>query len=149
MTTRDRTGPTYDDFAEPKSWYVEPEGPAQFTGPVYLLTDRTSISAAENFALAMKVLPHVTQVGDLTSGAVADNAHAELPNGWELSYSHNLFLDHAGRCWEGLGVPPDIRQLNSDEDLAQGKDRVLELALALVGAAERARAGGGPTPGRS
>jgi hypothetical protein len=133
MTTRDRKGPGHEDFAEPKSWYVEPRGPVQFTDPVFLLTDRTSISAAENFALAMKVLPHVTQVGELTSGCFADNAQAELPNGWKLSYSHNLFLDHEGRCWEGIGVPPEVRVLNTARDRAEGRDRVLELALALAG----------------
>lgn len=132
MTTRDRIGPGYNDFAEPKSSYVEPGGPAQYTGQVFLLTDRTSISAAENFALAMKVLPHVTQIGDLTSGCFADNTNVELLNGWKLSYSHNLFLDYNGRCWKGIGLPPDIRQLNSEKDLAQERDRVFELALALV-----------------
>jgi hypothetical protein len=144
MTTRDRVGPGYDDFAEPKLWYVEPGGPAQFTGRVFLLTDRTSISAAENFALAMKVLPHVTQIGDLTSGCFADNAHVELLNGWTISYSRNLFLDHDGRCWEGIGVPPDIRQLSSEKDLELGKDPVFELAVALVDAGEKARAGSVP-----
>jgi len=130
MTTRDRGGPGHEDFAEPKTWYVEPGGPVQFTGPVFLLTDRTSISAAENFALAMKVLPHATQVGDLTSGCFADSTHADLPNGWKLSYSHNLFLDPEGRCWEGIGVPPEVRVVNTARDRAEGRDRVLELALA-------------------
>jgi C-terminal processing protease CtpA/Prc len=136
MTTRDRVGPGYDDFAEPKVWNVEPTGPVQFTGPVYLLTDRTSISAAENFALAMKVLPHATQIGEMTSGCFADSTTVELLNGWKLSYSFNLFLDHEGRCWEGVGVPPAIRQLNSEGDLTSGRDRVFELALSLINAAK-------------
>ncbi len=145
MTTRDRTGPGYDDFAQPRSWYVEPGGSGQFTGPVYLLTDRTSISAAENFALAMKVLPHVIQIGDLTSGSFADSTTVELRNGWKLSYSFNLFLDHKDRCWEGLGVPPEVRQLNSENDEALGKDRVFELALGLIDSSRKAEAANTPT----
>ena len=132
MTTRNRSGPNHDDFAGPKEWYVEPDGPVQFTKTVLLLTDRTSVSAAENFALAMKVLPHVVQIGDFTSGCFADAAGAELPNGWSFSYSYNLFTDHRGFCWEGIGVPPEIRQVNTDTDLRQGKDRVFEVAVAIV-----------------
>jgi hypothetical protein len=134
MTTEDRNGPDYDDFAPPKSWYVEPDGPIQFTKTVLLLTDRTSVSAAENFALAMKVLPHVVQVGDLTSGCFADSRRELLPNGWNVSYSHNLFLDHTGFCWEGIGVPPEIREINTKADEKLGRDRVFELALALTDA---------------
>jgi C-terminal processing protease CtpA/Prc len=132
MTTRDRSGPSHRDFDEPKLWHVEPDGPVQFTGRVLLLTDRTSISAAENFALAMKVLPHVIQVGDLTSGCFADSDRAQLANGWTFSYSVNLFSDHTGFCWEGIGVPPEILVINTEEDERKGRDRVLEVALALA-----------------
>jgi len=134
MTTRDRNGPNHDDFAEPKEWYVEPDGPFQFTKPVLLLTDRTSVKAAENFALAMKVLPHVVQVGDLTSGCFADPDRYELPNGWSFTVSRNLFLDCQGFCWEGIGVPPEIWQPTSREDVEKGKDPVFELALAIIDA---------------
>ncbi len=138
MTTQDRIGPEHDDFASPKLWYVDPGGPVQFVRTVLLLTDRTSISAAENFALAMKVLPHATQVGDLTSGCFADVARRALPNGWTVSYSFNLFLDHTGFCWEGIGVPPEIRQVNTRADRERDQDRVFELALALINAGELA-----------
>jgi hypothetical protein len=132
MTTRVRKGAGYSDFEAAKEWYVEPDGPLQFTKTVLLLTDRTSISAAENFALAMKVLPHVIQVGDITSGCFADRAGETLPNGWSFSYSINLFLDHTGFCWEGIGVPPEIRQINTAEDRRLGKDRLFDLALELI-----------------
>lgn len=134
MTTRDRSGQSHQDFAEPKLWYVEPDGPVQFTGTVFLLTDRTSISAAENFALAMKVLPHVVQVGDLTSGCFADSARAQLANGWAFSYAVNLFRDHTGFCWEGIGVPPEILVVNTEDDERRGTDRVVDVALALASA---------------
>jgi hypothetical protein len=53
-------------------------------------------------------------------------------NGWSFSYSYNLFADHRGFCWEGIGVPPEIRQINTQADLQQGKDRVFELAVAII-----------------
>ncbi len=132
MTTQIRNGPRHDDFTAPKYWYVEPGGSAQFTRPVILLTHRYSVSAAENFALAMRVLPHVTVIGDATSGVFADVYGDRLPNGWNFSVSYKLFRDQDGFCWEGIGVPADIRQVNHASDMEQKRDRVLDLALDLV-----------------
>jgi C-terminal processing protease CtpA/Prc/Tfp pilus assembly protein PilF len=132
MTTQVRDGPEHDDFSAPKYWYVEPEGPVQFTGPVIMLQHRFSISAAENFALAMRILPHVTLVGDMSSGVFADVYGDQLPNGWRFGVPYKLFLDQNGFCWEGIGVPADIRQTNRKEDIEAGVDRALELAMSLI-----------------
>jgi len=132
MTTQIRNGNKHDDFTSKKYWYVEPDGPIQFTKQTILLTDRTSISAAENFALAMRVLPHITVIGDFTSGCFADVYGDRLPNGWQFGCSYKLFLDYSGFCWEGIGVPPDIRKINSKEDVKNGHDKVLDLAIALL-----------------
>lgn len=129
MVTRDRVGPEPEDFAPARYWHVEPGGSHPFTGPVVLLQNRFSVSAAENFALAMRVLPHVTVVGDFSAGCFADMNWQVLPNGWRCSYAHNRFDDYAGRCWEGIGVPPDIMVRG---ELAEGGvDRAFETALAL------------------
>jgi tetratricopeptide (TPR) repeat protein len=132
MKTQIRNGPKHDDFTQPKYWYVEPDGPIQFTKPVILLTHRFSVSAAENFALAMRVLPHVTVVGDSTSGVFADVYGDRLPNGWRFSVSFKLFVDQNGFCWEGIGVPMDIRQTNTKKDIEQKRDKVLDLAVSLI-----------------
>lgn len=129
MVTRDRNGPQHDDFAEPKYWHADP-AERTFTGPVVLLTNRLSVSAAENFALAMRVLPHVTVVGDITSGCFADVEWHDLANGWRFSVAKNLFVDYAGRCWEGLGVPPDI--MVRGYELEGDVDRAFELAVNLL-----------------
>jgi len=132
MTTQIRNGNQHDDFTHKKYWYVEADSPIQFTKQVILLTDRTSISAAENFALAMRVLPHVTVVGDFTSGCFADVYGDRLPNGWQFGCSYKLFLDYSGFCWEGIGVPPDIRKINTKVDVNNGNDKILDLAIALL-----------------
>jgi tetratricopeptide (TPR) repeat protein len=132
MTTQVRNGDRHDQFSWKKYWHVEPDGPLQFTKTTVLLTDRTSVSAAENFALAMRVLPHVTVVGDLTSGCFADMYGDLLPNGWRFSVSYKLFLDYNGFCWEGIGVPPDLKQMNSQADTEKGLDRVFEFAVSLI-----------------
>ena len=129
MVTRDRIGPRYGDFKEPRYWHVEP-APQTFTRPTILLTNRLSVSAAENFALAMRVLPHVTVVGDFTSGCFADMVWFDLPNGWRCSYARNYFVDYQGRCWEGIGVPPDIMVRGANP--AGETDEAFEVGLALL-----------------
>jgi len=132
MTTRDRDGKKHDDFDPPKRFFVEPRGPLQFTKTVILLTNRLSISAAENFTLAMRILPHVTVVGDFTSGCFADLYPMQLPNGWRFSLSQNLFLDYNGFCWEGIGVPPDIKVSCDYNNWSDKNDRILETAVSLI-----------------
>ncbi len=132
MKTRIRNGPRHTDFTSWKYWYVEPDGAAQFTRPVILLTHRHSVSAAENFALAMRVLPNVTTMGDATSGVFADVYGDRLPNGWRFSVSFKLFVDQTGFCWEGIGVPVEIRQTNTKQYIEQKRDKVIELAIALI-----------------
>lgn len=132
MKTAIRNGPRHSDFTPWKYWYVEPDGPIQFTRPVILLTHRHSVSAAENFTLAMRVLPNVTVAGDATSGVFADVYGDRLPNGWRFSVSFKLFVDPTDFCWEGIGVPSDIRQINTKQDIEQKRDRVMELAISLI-----------------
>ncbi|HZM91094.1 MAG TPA: S41 family peptidase [Blastocatellia bacterium] len=132
MKTAIRSGSRHGDFTPWKYWYVEPGGPLQFTKPVILLTHRFSVSAAENFALAMRVLPHVTVVGDATSGVFADVYGDRMPNGWGFSVSFKLFIDYTGFCWEGIGVPADIRETNAKQDIEQQRDKVLDLAVSLI-----------------
>lgn len=132
MTTQERNGSGYEDFDAKKRFFVEPSGPIQFTKTVILLTNRLSVSAAENFTLAMRILPHVTVVGDFTSGCFADMQRFTLPNGWMASYAKNLFLDQNGFCWEGIGVPPDIKVICDYVTIAPEKDPVLELAIELI-----------------
>jgi tetratricopeptide (TPR) repeat protein len=132
MKTQIRNGPAHDDFTAPKYWYVEPDGPIQFTRPVILLTHRFSVSAAENFTLAMRILPNVTVVGDATSGVFADVYGDQMPNGWRFSVPFKLFVDQDGFCWEGIGVPADIRQTNTRKDLDDKRDKPLALAVDLI-----------------
>jgi tetratricopeptide (TPR) repeat protein len=133
MKTYMKNGPAPDDFESPRYFYADPAGPRQFTGPIVLLTNRWAISAAENFALAMRVMPHATLIGDFTSGVFADVYGDRLPNGWTFGVSFKLFVDPTGFCWEGIGVPPDIRVINAPGDIEAGRDRVLELALDFLG----------------
>jgi hypothetical protein len=134
-----KNGKSHNAFAPAQQWYVEPEGALQYTKPVILLINRFSISEAEVFTLAMRVLPHVTIVGDATSGVFADVYQDTLPNGWTFRCPYNLIEDANGFCWEGIGIPADIHQTITKEDIDSGRERLLDLAIALLNTSKERR----------
>ena len=131
MKTKYRNGPAHDDFGPAKTWYVEPKGPRQFTGPIILLTNIFTMSAAENFTFAMTALPHVTQMGSTTAGACANTLRRELLNGWFYTVPIGFFTDPQGHSVEGIGFVPDEVNyvINTPDDLDAGIDTVLETAM--------------------
>ena len=123
-----RIGTMPPKFAPPITWKVRPR-PGGFVKPVAVLVDDRSISAAENFAMAMKVLPHATLIGETTCGVMADAIPHPLPGGWGLTIPVNVFRDSGGVCWEGIGITPDLSVVNTAEEIDGGTDRQLRFAL--------------------
>jgi C-terminal processing protease CtpA/Prc len=132
LRVQTRYGPKHDDLGPVEYRNVRPDGPLQFNRPTILLAHRFSESAADNFVLAMRVLPQVTVVGDLAGGAFSAQFPDRMPNGWVLWVAFKVVKDHNGVCWDGIGVPPDLRIRNTPADIAAGKDRVLEFAQQLL-----------------
>lgn len=139
MLKRYKSGNSHNAFATPQKWYVEPKGAIRYTKPVILLINRYSISEAEVFTLAMRVLPQVIIIGDATSGVFADVYQDTLPNGWTFRCPYDLIKDASDFCWEGIGIPADIHQTITKEDIDSGHERVLDLAIALLNTSKRSK----------
>ena len=127
-----KIGPGKDDFTPLKTWYIEPQGEARFTGPIVLLTCDAVFSGAEAFALAIKQLPHVTLIGDHTNGIFSYQLEKKLPNGWAFCLPHQVYFSADMVCYEGKGVPPDIRLLNKRSDIERGADPLIIRALKIL-----------------
>lgn len=132
MTTRFKNGPGRDDFGDPIRWNVTPPATGAYVGPVVLLMQDYTMSAAEGLVLAMRAMPHVVLVGGRTAGALGDVVNDVLPNGWHYRSVRARTLDAEGRSWEGIGIPPDLHARNHPEEIERGLDRVLELGLRLA-----------------
>ncbi len=139
MLKRYKNGNSHNAFAAPQKWYVEPKGAIRYTKPVILLINRFSISEAEVFTLAMRGLPQVIIIGDATSGVFADVYQDTLPNGWTFRCPYTLIKDASDFCWEGIGIPADIYQTITKEDIDCGHERVLDLAIALLNTSNRGK----------
>lgn len=131
-----KIGPGDADFKPVKSWHMTPQGPAQFTGPIVLLSCDSVFSGGEVFALAMKQLPHVTIIGDDTNGIFSYQLEKKLPNGWRYRLSYQVYFSADMICYEGRGVPVDISLLNRKSDIENGVDPLIARALELIETAE-------------
>jgi carboxyl-terminal processing protease len=127
-----KIGPGKTDFTPLKTWYLEPQGDVQFTGPIVLLTCDSVFSGGEAFALAMKQLPHVTIIGDHSNGIFSYQLEKKLPNGWELCLSYQVYLSADMVCYEGEGVPVDIELLNYKADIENGVDPLITRSLEVL-----------------
>jgi len=108
---------------------VKSGGRNQFLKPVVILTSDFTASAAEVFLMIMKELPNATIVGDSTEGIFSVMYEFKLPNKWNVTLSHQQFFSKNKENYEGKGIPPDIKILNSMDDIENQNDSVLEKAF--------------------
>ncbi|MBI5957149.1 MAG: S41 family peptidase [Chloroflexi bacterium] len=121
-----------DSFTPLREYFVEPGGERQFTGPVVLLTSGLTASAAEIFVMAMRELPHVTVMGEATSGGHSDILGCMLPNGWSFGLSNEVYRAADGQIYEKAGLPPDQAIPFDAEGFVAGSDNVLNAAWLIA-----------------
>jgi hypothetical protein len=112
-----------------------PQGPFQYTKPVVVLINGSTFSAGEFTTEILKQLPNVTAVGDTTGGGSAgggDESLYFLPSGKSISVDFIDFRRYDGLPWEWLGVPPDIRIVQTEADIKAGRDKQLEYAIEML-----------------
>ena len=129
---RMRNGPRHDDFTDYIEERVEPTSSRTFRGEVVVLTNRRDFSSAEDFVMAMHVLPNVTIMGDTTAGASGGPLERELSNGWTYELSEWIEYTSDFRVFEEIGLAPDVVVKPAAGDAAAGFDRVLERAMGLA-----------------
>ena len=117
---RYRNGPGHNDFTDWREMVINPVGHQPFTGSVILLTNRRCYSSTEEFIMAMKSLPDITQIGDTTGGGSGNPLIRELPNGWTYRISHWQQVDLDFNQFEGRGFYPDVPIWISEQDSLHG-----------------------------
>lgn len=124
------SGPT--DFSEEKEVFLNPdkENPS-FEGRIVVLTNRKVYSAGSYFAAYIKGIPNAILMGDDTGGGSGVPAGYDLPNGWYFNYSSTIGYTVDGLNFEG-GVPVDIPVSMTQQDIAAGRDPILERAIEYI-----------------
>lgn len=131
---RAKNGPGHNEFGPPIHLVAgRSSGRPSFTKKLALLTNRFSGSASEHFTQIFKNLSYAKQIGDTTFGAFGDIINTiELPNGWTCTYPCRLTTTPEGRCFEGIGIVPDILAENTKNDITAGRDNAMNAALAYL-----------------
>jgi C-terminal processing protease CtpA/Prc len=123
-----KIGPRPEDFSDPEIHFIEPVGNYQFSGPVMILVDGQTFSAANFFVALMKSLPQVLLSGRPTGGGGGLPAVYELPNGWTFSYSASFISMPDGYVIE-RGFEPDLTPPVSSALTLLGRDPILEFSI--------------------
>ena len=121
----------FRDFSQ--TFAAKPEmGAVPFTGPLAILTDEGSASAAEILAAGLQEAGRAIVVGDTTLGAVLPSVIEALPGGAVMQYVVADFKTPKGVALEGRGVQPNKRVLETRAALRGGRDPVLDAALVAL-----------------
>ncbi len=125
-----KSGPGHGDFSEPYAYYFDPADANRISWhkPIVLLTNRSTFSAANNFASVMKLLPQVTLIGDRTGGGAGMPFGSELTCGWAVRFSASPVYDAKMQLTE-FGVDPHIFVDLDPEAALDGHDTMLDAAL--------------------
>jgi carboxyl-terminal processing protease len=103
-----------------------------YLGPVAILVDGFSVSAAEQFAAPLQELGRATIVGEKTLGVDLDANVKKLPAGALLLYVVGEPTTPNGVVIEGRGVTPDIQVSVTRNALLKGVDEQLKAAIAYI-----------------
>jgi C-terminal processing protease CtpA/Prc len=135
IKARNKTGPGSNDLSSAKIYTIRPLRAASdnlysYTKPIVLLTNKSTISAAEWFTMALKTQDHVTHIGTPTCGALSSRRDRLMINGWVYSISPEKVTDMNGKYYEGIGISPDEKYIK--ENKTSMKDEQLEYAIELA-----------------
>lgn len=103
-----------------------------YAGPLVILTDEGTVSAAETFAAAMQENGRARIVGRPTAGGALPSVIEKLPTGARLQYAVGEYRTPKGVALEGRGVTPDAPVAVTRRALLEGRDPILEKAISVA-----------------
>ena len=117
--SRTKNGKAKNDFGPGVELEIKKNGSWQYTKPVILLTNAQTMSAGEEFTMAMKSQPHVVQVGNHTCGVFSLSLERAMVNGWKYSVSVQKVCEPDGNIPEGKGIIPADENLILNPSVSQ------------------------------
>lgn len=138
LKTSIKSGSGPNDYSSVKTHTIHPAR-SNYHGPVVLITNKNSVSAAERFTLALRTQDNVTHIGTATRGALSIRSSRPMINGWFYSISAEKVTDMSGKYYEGLGIAPKEEHIveygtgAADNQLKYAKDLAATLCGCVCG----------------
>ncbi|HUW83597.1 MAG TPA: S41 family peptidase [Phycisphaerae bacterium] len=101
-----------------------------FLGELVLLISAATASAAEDFVGPLAVGGRAKTIGEPTCGSTGNPLMLELPGGGSFRVCTRYMLLPDKSEFIGMGIQPDVLAKPTVEDVATGRDPVLERAIA-------------------
>ncbi|MBN1360080.1 MAG: hypothetical protein JW993_05790 [Sedimentisphaerales bacterium] len=108
---------------------IRPHETMHYSGPVVVLAGPDTASAAEDFVVAFQTSRRGHVIGQKTNGSTGQPLVIELPGGGEARICTKRDTYPDGREFVGIGCIPDIEIGPTRQDVASGRDIVLEKAV--------------------
>jgi carboxyl-terminal processing protease len=127
--------PAFRAWGEKEAWregegcVIQPAAEKPFLGPVVVLIGPGTVSAAEDFVVALHAAGRVTLVGEKTAGTTGQPLLIELPRGGRARICTKWDSYPDGREFVGGGVVPDVEAAPTPQSLAAGRDTALEKGI--------------------
>jgi hypothetical protein len=113
-------------------WNIKPAEP-RISGRVVFMTDGRAISYAESVMGYVKDRKLGTVVGSTTAGANGNVVRFPVPGGFSIMFTGMRVTGHDGKTpFHLIGVTPDVPVRPTIKGVREGRDEVLERALAIV-----------------
>ncbi|SET88376.1 S41 family peptidase [Hymenobacter actinosclerus] len=111
---------------------VKPGASQFYPGKVVVLVNELTQSNAEFTAMALRTAPNVTVMGSTTAGADGNVSAIVLPGNIPTRITGLGVYYPDGRETQRIGIVPDIEVHPTIQGIKEGRDEVLERAVALI-----------------
>ena len=111
---------------------VDISTPGKPEGPVAVLMNGGTVSAAEDFIDVMKTYTDAVFIGSNTAGSSGQPLCEPLESGGSFRVCTRRCIAQNGEDIYNKGFTPDIRIIPAAEDIASGQDAVLEKGLEII-----------------
>lgn len=112
-------------------WTIEPKAP-RYRGRVAFLADGRSDGYGETLLAMIETYRMADIVGARSGGCNGTINRANLPGGWRLTWSGQRVLKHDDSPLQGVGVAPTVPAARTLRGIAEGRDEIVEKAVAVV-----------------
>ena len=103
-----------------------------YAGPIVIMVDGSTQSAAEMFASGMQETGRAVVVGEQSAGNTLPSAIMKLPTGALFQYGFADYETLAGRTLEGHGITPDVSVVLSRRSLLARADPQMAAAFRKI-----------------
>lgn len=117
---------------EGENFPIMPSVPDPYIGPIVVLIGPHTVSAAEDFVVALHASERATLVGQKTAGTTGQPLVIDLPfgGGARICTKRDTYPD--GRDFVGVGVIPDVEVHPTIEALATDEDFILKKGIEVL-----------------